>query len=67
MTTSPQTPNDTAKHGDSWTHTWIPTLFGSAPSRLFKPPPPKPKPFDHIYGLNMESISQHGTTTYTDP
>lgn len=70
MAQSHQTPNDSglsAHPRDSWMNTWLPTLFGSTPSRLLKPPPPpKPKRLDYIYGLNMETFSGH-TTTYTEP
>ena len=49
---------------DSSLKSWIPTLFGSAPSRLLKPPP-QPKPLDHIYGLNMDSTTaEHNSITY---
>ncbi|KAK1780643.1 hypothetical protein QBC45DRAFT_99675 [Copromyces sp. CBS 386.78] len=68
MAQSHQAPDDStlrAHPRDSLMNTWIPALFGSAPSRLLKPPP-RPKPLDYIYGLNVESTSEH-TTTYTDP
>ncbi|KAK3948989.1 hypothetical protein QBC32DRAFT_220711 [Pseudoneurospora amorphoporcata] len=68
MAQSHQAPDDStlrAHPRDSLMNTWIPALFGSAPSRLLKPPP-KPKPLDYIYGLNVESTSEH-TTTYTEP
>ncbi|CCC06065.1 hypothetical protein SMACR_00283 [Sordaria macrospora] len=68
MAQSNHAPDDAALRAharDSLMNTWIPAIFGSASSRLFKLPP-KPKPLDYVYGLNMESITEHAST-YTEP
>ena len=65
MAQSQQDPDDLslrARPRNSWIDIWLPAVFGTAPSRLFKLPP-KPKPLDHIYGLNEESIFEHVSTS----
>ncbi|KAJ4419622.1 hypothetical protein N0V85_000953 [Neurospora sp. IMI 360204] len=57
MAKSYQAPNN------SWMDTWIPAIFGSAPGRQFGIPP-KPKPLEHVYGLNTDSITEYTSINY---